>query len=73
MPFANSLTITYQDFSNYTHLDKGKIAVAYGWWWAASCLNMHAPWQLSKDCDHDKIEGGAFLIAEHGIAVDFQQ
>jgi hypothetical protein len=34
-PFANSLTITRDDFSNYQHLDADKIQIAYGLWWAA--------------------------------------
>ena len=73
-PFANSLTITRDDFANFLHIDKDKIPVAYGWWWAAQRdPTSHSGFQLSKLCDHDQIKGGAFLWGGYGIGVDFEK
>ncbi|KAG5220308.1 Polyketide synthase PksM [Salix suchowensis] len=33
-PFANALTITHDNFSNFLHTDKDEIEIAYGMWWA---------------------------------------
>ncbi|KAJ4464501.1 hypothetical protein C8J55DRAFT_493846 [Lentinula edodes] len=73
MPFANSLTITHSDFSNYVHCDRDAIAVAYGWWWVGYRGHSKDSWKLSLDgsFDHNQVTGGSFLIAQHGIAIDF--
>lgn len=69
MPFANSLTITRDDFANYQHCDHDAIDVAYGMWWAAR--NDNKSWILEED--HSKIKGGQFLIGQYGIAIDFER
>ncbi|KAJ3860949.1 hypothetical protein EV359DRAFT_48145, partial [Lentinula novae-zelandiae] len=75
MPFANSLTITHSDFSNYVHCDRDAIAVAYGWWWVGYKGHSKDSWKLSLDgsFDHNQVTGGSFLIAQHGIAIDFSR
>lgn len=74
-PFANSLTITRGDFSNYQHKDKDEIEIAYGLWWPAafSKVGRHTQYTIDSKVGHDKIKGGAFLWGEYGIAVDFER
>jgi hypothetical protein len=73
-PFANSLTITRDDFSNYQHLDADKIQIAYGLWWAAHLVKGSTNhYEIRPDYDHDRIKGGAFVWGDFGIAVDFEK
>ncbi|KAJ3765998.1 hypothetical protein FB446DRAFT_794519 [Lentinula raphanica] len=72
-PFANSLTITNQDFANYVHRDRDAIDVAYGWWWTGFKEKARGHWELNEEYDHDAIKGGEFLLAEYAIAVDFSK
>ncbi|KAJ3840143.1 hypothetical protein EV361DRAFT_779621, partial [Lentinula raphanica] len=72
-PFANSLTITNKDFSNYVHRDRDAIDIAYGWWWVGFRDNKRQRWELNDDYDHDQVKGGEFLLAEYGVAVDFSR
>ncbi|KAF8868942.1 hypothetical protein BD779DRAFT_1458818, partial [Infundibulicybe gibba] len=77
-PFANSLTITRDDFSNYQHRDRDEIQIAYGLWWPAAYVQTpkdgkYTYYQLHKDGDHSDIKGGAFLWGEYGVGVDFQR
>ncbi|PPQ69430.1 hypothetical protein CVT24_001479 [Panaeolus cyanescens] len=67
--FANSLTITNQDFFNFLHTDNDLIPLSYGWWWPAIIDDDGHSW-ISWENNH-KIKGGAFLLAEYGIAIDF--
>ena len=66
-PFANNLTVTLPIFC----IETSGILVAYGWWWAAQKNSISQQFELWKDCDHDKINEGAFLWGEYGIGVDF--
>jgi hypothetical protein len=77
-PFANSLTLTYDDFSNAQHKDNDYIAVAYGMWWASTrakpgeASKVKQEFTFSKIAQHKDVQGGAFLWAEYGAAVDFE-
>jgi len=71
--FANSLTITRNDFHNFIHLDRDLISVAYGWWWAARYDQSKGRYVLDEAYDHNKIKGGAFLWAGYKAGVDFQR
>jgi hypothetical protein len=75
-PFANSLTITRDDFANYLHHDADKIQIAYGLWWAAVqtvTANGDKKYQIDPTRDHDNIKGGAFLFGDYAVAVDFEK
>lgn len=74
-PFANSLTITRDDFANYQHVDKDKIQIAYGLWWPATLrkVGRHHRYIIDEEIGHDQIKGGAFLWGEYGIAVEFEK
>lgn len=74
-PFANSLTITRNDFSNYQHMDADEIEIAYGLWWAAKVTGdgNSVSYTLDDAYDHSKIKGGAFLLGEFGVGVDFER
>lgn len=74
-PFANSLTITRGDFSNFQHRDKDKIEIAYGLWWPAARVKVgrHDQYVIDDKVGHEEIKGGAFLWGEYAIAVDFER
>lgn len=74
-PFANSLTITRDDFSNYQHMDADEVEIAYGLWWAAKVTRDgdNVSYTLDEAYDHSKVKGGAFLLGEFGVGVDFQR
>lgn len=74
-PFANSLTITRDDFANYQHKDADKIQIAYGLWWPATLhkVGHHKQYIIDSNIGHDKIKGGAFLWGEYAIAVEFEK
>lgn len=76
-PFANSLTITRSDFSNFQHMDKDKIEIAYGLWWPAAHVKAgpgrHNQYIIDDKVGQEKIKGGAFLWGEYAIAVDFER
>lgn len=76
MPFANSLTITRNDFANYQHTDNDKIEIAYGLWWPAvfhKSGRSDGQYVIDEDIGHDKIKGGSFLWGEYAIAVEFEK
>lgn len=77
MPFANSLTITRDDFANFLHCDADKIQIAYGMWWAARLVkdseSNHPHYEIVPEVNHDKFEGGAFILGDFGVAVDCEQ
>jgi hypothetical protein len=66
-PFANSLTITRNDFANYQHKDADRIQIACGLWWPAVLA------KVDEEGSHNKIKGGAFLWGQYAIAVDFEK
>jgi hypothetical protein len=78
-PFANSLTLTCDDFSNAQHKDNDQIAVAYGMWWASESVNdghsseNREKYRFSENAQHSSVKGGAFLWGEHGAAVNFER
>lgn len=74
-PFANSLTITRDDFSNYQHKDADKIQIAYGLWWPAALhkAGHHKQYVINSNIGQDKVKGGAFLWGEYGVAVEFEK
>ncbi|KAG6820142.1 hypothetical protein H0H93_004846 [Arthromyces matolae] len=74
-PFANSLTITRDDFSNYQHKDFDKIQIAFGLWWTAKkeIVDGKQRFSLHRDFDHDKVKNGQFLCASYGIGVNFEK
>ncbi|KAK7049479.1 hypothetical protein VNI00_005510 [Paramarasmius palmivorus] len=71
--FANSITITNDDFANYQHMDRDAIAIAYGWWWIGWQDPRTKTWHVKDEYDHDKVQGGEFLVAEHGVMIDFSR
>lgn len=72
--FANSLTITRDDFANFLHSDRDEIGVAYGWWWVAGFDERKREYVLDdarfKQSD---VQDGAFLFGEYSVGVDFKQ
>ncbi|KAH0578055.1 hypothetical protein H2248_005594 [Termitomyces sp. 'cryptogamus'] len=74
-PFANSLTITRDDFSNYQHMDADEIDVAYGLWWAGKkeFVKNGVRYVLDPKIDHQAIKGGSFLVGSYGVGVDFEK
>ncbi|KAJ7620997.1 hypothetical protein FB45DRAFT_928082 [Roridomyces roridus] len=70
-PFANSLTVTREEFANQEHKDKDKSFVAKGKWWEAQKDGNR--WIFDRNADHDKTKGGEFYWGEYGIGVDFQK
>ncbi|PPQ75660.1 hypothetical protein CVT24_010580 [Panaeolus cyanescens] len=68
--YANSLTITKNDFANFSHLDNDLLPYAYGWWWPARLTpsGYKVSWK-----DNDQIRGGAFLLGDFGVAIDFER
>ncbi|KAF9488233.1 hypothetical protein BDN71DRAFT_1513251 [Pleurotus eryngii] len=70
-PFANALTITHDNFSNFLHTDKDEIEIAYGMWWAGR--KEEKGWTVGDDTAQRHIQGGAFLWGKYGVAVDFEQ
>ncbi|KAF4596300.1 hypothetical protein EYR38_007677 [Pleurotus pulmonarius] len=69
-PFANALTITHDNFSNFLHTDKDEIEIAYGMWWAGR--KKEKGWTVGDDMAQSHIQGGAFLWGKYGVAVDFE-
>ncbi|KAF9488407.1 hypothetical protein BDN71DRAFT_1457361 [Pleurotus eryngii] len=69
-PFANALTITHDNFSNFLHTDKDEIEIAYGMWWAGR--KEEKGWTVGDDTAQRHIQGGAFLWGKYGVAVDFE-
>lgn len=74
-PFTNSLTITNDDFANYQHKDKDKIAVAFGLWWTSHKRKegCGTAYEFTPDVDHKDVQGGGFLFGEYGVGVDFER
>ncbi|KAG6371027.1 hypothetical protein JVT61DRAFT_10750 [Boletus reticuloceps] len=72
-PFANSLTLTYDDFANSLHQDNDFHAIAYGMWWASSSAGSQGPFSFEDAIDHDSIKGGHFFNGEFNIGVDFSR
>ncbi|KAF7311464.1 Polyketide synthase PksM [Mycena kentingensis (nom. inval.)] len=68
-PFANSLTVTRNEFANFMHQDNDATNIAYGMWWCAK--QKGEDWVFSDDADHDKTTGGEFIWADYGFGVDF--
>ncbi|KDR65649.1 hypothetical protein GALMADRAFT_81643 [Galerina marginata CBS 339.88] len=71
--FANSLTVTCQDFDNFLHEDNDEIGIAYGWWWAARHNKQQNKYVVDEQCKHHSIRSGAFFWGAYKIAVDFSQ
>lgn len=70
-PFANSLTITRDDFANFLHCDKDEIETAFGLWWCGIMKNGH--YHVDPTVDHEQVKGGAFVWGEFGYGVDFER
>ncbi|KAF9471351.1 hypothetical protein BDN70DRAFT_901412 [Pholiota conissans] len=71
-PFANSLTITRDDFANFLHHDNDHDgSVSYGLWWAAKSSPTGYVFN-PNEVDHDAISGGEFLFGEYGVGVRFK-
>lgn len=71
-PFANSLTITRDDFSNFLHIDKDAIDAAYGGWWAAR-VRPDGSYTIDENVSHSRIKGGAFVLGNYGIGINFER
>jgi hypothetical protein len=75
-PFANSLTLTNNDFANYMHMDNDHIAIAYGMWWKSKVqevIHNEIQYTFDKDVDHECVKGGRFVWGEYGIGVEFEK
>ncbi|KAG1838454.1 hypothetical protein DFJ58DRAFT_668370, partial [Suillus subalutaceus] len=72
-PFANSLTLTHNDFANYLHTDRDHIPIAYGMWWVSKRENVRGPFQFHPQADHYRIPGGSFFWGEYNIGVNFSK
>jgi hypothetical protein len=72
-PFANSLTMTAEDFANFTHRDNDFSPMVYGIWWASTDGPAQAGdrWKLAPDADHHRIKGGQFILPEYRLGIDF--
>ncbi|KAJ8483234.1 hypothetical protein ONZ45_g14671 [Pleurotus djamor] len=70
-PFANSLTITRDDFGNFLHRDRDAIDIAFGIWWCGVLRD--GKYVLDTDIDHNRVIGGAFIWGLLGYGVDFQR
>ncbi|ESK86836.1 carbohydrate esterase family 4 protein [Moniliophthora roreri MCA 2997] len=67
----NVLAITHHQFSNKCHQDHDYSHAVYGWWWAARKTS--SGYDTSATVDHDKIQGGQFILPEFGVEIDFEQ
>ncbi|TCD60231.1 hypothetical protein EIP91_010528 [Steccherinum ochraceum] len=74
-PFANCLTLTNNDFANALHRDKDFSLLAFGMWWVTRVRREghHDIYEFDPSLDHDSVKGGAFVLGEFGIGVDFQR
>ncbi|TCD59762.1 hypothetical protein EIP91_011525, partial [Steccherinum ochraceum] len=74
-PFANCLTLTNGDFANALHQDNDFNPLAFGMWWVTGVRNegRSTAYEFDDKLDHDSVEGGAFLLGEYGIGVDFER
>lgn len=70
-PFANSLTFTYDNFSNFQHQDADEIAIAAGQWSMGRYDKIKKKWVIDEKLKHDAVKGGEFLVGEWQVAVDF--
>ena len=70
-PFANSLTITRDNFSNFLHINKDAIDVAYGGWWAAR-VHSDGSYTTGGNVLHSQIKGGGFVLENYGVGIDFE-
>jgi hypothetical protein len=74
-PFANSLTLTNNDFANFQHCDKDFIPIAYGLWWTSKQEvdpdTNSSTYSFHSTTDHERVVGGGFLWGEYGIGIDF--
>jgi hypothetical protein len=74
-PFANSLTLTNNDFANFQHCDKDLILIAYGLWWTSkrevNPKTNTSTYSFDPTTDHGRVDGGGFLWGEYGIEIDF--
>jgi hypothetical protein len=74
-PFANSLTMTRDDFSNYFHCDNDAIAIAYGFWWIAEIIasGKSRSFTLNPNFAQSNVKGGAFVVGEYKVGIDFEK
>ncbi|KAG2737617.1 hypothetical protein P692DRAFT_20761316, partial [Suillus brevipes Sb2] len=72
-PFANSLTLTHNDFANYLHKDRDHIPIAYGMWWVSKRERTRGPFHFDPTADQYRIPGGAFFWGEYNIGVNFSK
>jgi hypothetical protein len=74
MPFANSLTLTHDDFSNFLHKDNDEIPIAYGMWWSSTAKSRRGPFSLDDSgLNHKDIHGGSFFWGEYNVGVNFEK
>lgn len=73
--FANSLTLTLHDFTNYIHRDRDNLPVAYGWWFMGNVEKKgnSRVYSLDRMGDHSRVRGGPFLIPEYAVGIDFER
>lgn len=72
LPFANSLTITNDDFANRLHNDDDELGFAYGIWWPAS-KSKSSRYRMTRKSSHSSIKAGSFLISDYGVLIDFEK
>jgi hypothetical protein len=74
-PFANSLTLTNNDFANFQHCNKDFIPIAYGLWWTSKRevdpKTNTSTYSFDPTIDYRTVDGGGFLWGEYGIGIDF--
>ncbi|KZT55308.1 hypothetical protein CALCODRAFT_417995, partial [Calocera cornea HHB12733] len=67
--FANSITITDGDFSNYLHCDQDHVPIAFGIWFMAK--KNGRSYEVSTTIPHSSVCNGEFIWGRYGIGVDF--
>jgi len=70
--FANCMSITRNNFANFSHIDNDLVGITYGWWWAAH-KNALGTFSRHPNIDHDQIRGGEFTWPEYGFGVQFEK
>ncbi|KAJ7584719.1 hypothetical protein C8J56DRAFT_951664 [Mycena floridula] len=72
-PFANSLTITCENFSNYQHRDADDVDFAGGQWTMARKDPNTKQWVIDRSLKHSEVKGGEFLDGKYKVGVDFSK
>jgi hypothetical protein len=74
-PFANSLTITRDDFANFQHFDRDQVSYAFGRWWIAKVpTEIGGEYQLVCEKNGQAhVQGGGFLWGQYGAGISFER